>query len=46
MIEELRDILSAGGRHIAYFPDDLWNDKPALNKIKLEMSTKTNPFLP
>jgi biofilm PGA synthesis lipoprotein PgaB len=46
LLEELRDILSAGGRHLAYYPDDLWKDKPALNKIKLEMSTKTNPFLP
>jgi len=46
LIEELRDILSAGGRHIAYSPDDLWKDKPALNRMKLEMSTKTNPFMP
>jgi len=46
LIEEMRDILSAGGRHLAYCPDDLWKDKPALNKIKLEMSTRTNPFLP
>jgi biofilm PGA synthesis lipoprotein PgaB len=46
VFEELRDILSAGGRHIAYYPDDFWTDSPALGKIKLEMSTRTYPFLP
>ena len=46
LIEELRDILSSGGKHIAYYPDDLWKDRPALNKIKLQISTKTYPFLP
>ncbi len=46
VLEELRDILSAGGRHIAYYPDDFWTDRPAIGKIKLEMSTRTYPFLP
>ena len=45
LLEELRDILSAGGRHIAYYPDDLWVDRPTLKAIKLEMSTQNYPFM-
>ncbi|MCE5312942.1 MAG: poly-beta-1,6-N-acetyl-D-glucosamine N-deacetylase PgaB [Nitrospiraceae bacterium] len=43
---ELRAILQSGGLHLAYYPDDYTIDKPGLNIIKLEMSTKTFPFLP
>lgn len=46
LLEEFRDILSSGGRHIAYYPDNFWEDKPALKKIRLEMSTRTYPYLP
>ncbi len=46
VLEELRDILSEGGRHIAYYPDDFRVDKPALREMRLEMSTRTYPFLP
>lgn len=46
LLEELRDVLSAGGRHLAYYPDNYREDRPVLNKIKLEMSTKTYPFIP
>lgn len=46
VLEEMRDILSSGGRHLAYYPDNYLEDKPALNKIKLEMSTKSYPFIP
>ncbi len=42
----LRDILAAGGRHLAYYPDNLWEDQPPLQLIKLEMSTKNYPFTP
>lgn len=45
LLEELRDILSAGGRHIAYYPDDLWADRPSLKVMKLEMSTQSYPFM-
>jgi biofilm PGA synthesis lipoprotein PgaB len=45
LLEELRDILSAGGRHIAYYPDDLWTDRPGLKVMKLEMSTQSYPFM-
>jgi biofilm PGA synthesis lipoprotein PgaB len=46
LLRELKDILSSGGRHLAYYPDNVWEDRPALNTIKLEMSTKTYPFIP
>jgi biofilm PGA synthesis lipoprotein PgaB len=46
LLEELRDILSSGGSHLAYYPDDYREDKPAISKIKLEMSTKSYPFIP
>ena len=45
LLEELRDILSSGGRHIAYYPDDLWADRPKLKIMKLEMSTQNYPFM-
>ncbi len=46
VLEEMRDVLSSGGNHLAYYPDNFWEDKPALNKIKLEMSTRSYPFIP
>ncbi len=45
LLEELRDILVGGGRHIAYYPDNLWLDRPRLDVLKLEMSTESYPFL-
>jgi len=45
ILEELRDILASGGKHIAYYPDDLWIDRPKLGVIKLEMSTNSYPFI-
>jgi biofilm PGA synthesis lipoprotein PgaB len=45
ILEEIRDILASGGRHIAYYPDNVWEDKPVLKTIKLEMSTEGFPFL-
>jgi len=45
LLEEMKDILSAGGRHIAYYPDNFWIDRPVLKVIKLEMSTKSYPFI-
>ncbi len=44
LLEELRNILAAGGKHIAYYPDDLWEEKPLLETIRLEMSARTLPF--
>lgn len=46
LLEEMRDVLASGGRHLAYYPDNVWKDRPALKTIKLEMSSKTYPFIP
>jgi biofilm PGA synthesis lipoprotein PgaB len=46
LLSEMREILSTGGRHLAYYPDNVWEDRPLLDAIKLEMSTKTYPFMP
>jgi biofilm PGA synthesis lipoprotein PgaB len=46
VLEEMRDVLSSGGSHLAYYPDSYREDRPALNKIKLEMSTRSYPFIP
>jgi hypothetical protein len=46
ILEELRDILSSGGRHLAYYPDDFRVEKPGIEILKLEMSTQSDPFLP
>jgi biofilm PGA synthesis lipoprotein PgaB len=46
LLGEIRDILTSGGKHLAYYPDDFWSNKPSLKKIKLEMSTQTYPFMP
>jgi poly-beta-1,6-N-acetyl-D-glucosamine N-deacetylase len=44
LLEEMRDILSQGGIHLAYYPDDLWINKPNLETVRLEMSRQTYPF--
>ncbi|MEW6602107.1 MAG: poly-beta-1,6-N-acetyl-D-glucosamine N-deacetylase PgaB [Nitrospirota bacterium] len=46
LLEQLRDVLSAGGRHLAYYPDSYREDRPARDRIKLELSTKIYPFIP
>ena len=46
LLGEIQDILAAGGRHVAYYPDNFWLNKPTLKKIKLAMSTKIYPFVP
>ena len=46
LLREMRDIISSGGRHIAYYPDNFWEDRPTLAKIKLEMSSRDYPFMP
>jgi poly-beta-1,6-N-acetyl-D-glucosamine N-deacetylase len=40
LLEEMRTVLAAGIRHLAYYPDNLWQSKPDLNIIKKEMSTR------
>jgi biofilm PGA synthesis lipoprotein PgaB len=46
IIKGIRQILAAGGQHVAYYPDNLWENKPRLDVMKLEMSTRKFPFMP
>ncbi len=46
LCEQLREVLASGGRHLAYYPDNFWQDRPSLKTIKIEMSTETFPFAP
>jgi biofilm PGA synthesis lipoprotein PgaB len=43
LLKEMRSILSAGGRHIAYYPDNLWENGPDIDIVNLEMSDRTVP---
>ena len=45
LLSEIREILASGGRHLAYYPDNCFEDRPRLKKIRLEFSTKVFPFL-
>ena len=45
LLAEIRDILASGARHLAYYPDNCFEDRPRLKKIRLEFSTKVFPFL-
>jgi poly-beta-1,6-N-acetyl-D-glucosamine N-deacetylase len=44
LLEEMRDILSQGGIHLAYYPDNLWVNRPNLETVRLEMSRHIYPF--
>jgi biofilm PGA synthesis lipoprotein PgaB len=46
LLHEIRTIFSAGGKHIAYYPDNFLVGKPAIDKMKLEMSTRTYHLIP
>jgi len=41
IVQEMRAVLSNGGRHLAYYPDNVWEKQPDINRIWLEMSTQT-----
>jgi biofilm PGA synthesis lipoprotein PgaB len=46
LLEEIRDLLSAGARNIAYYPDNPTLERPGLETMGLEMSTENYPFMP
>ena len=46
LLHEIRTIFSSGGRHIAYYPDNFLVEKPAIDKMRLEMSTRTYHLIP
>lgn len=41
LLREMKVLLSAGGRHLAYYPDNLWEKRPLIDVIQYEMSTQT-----
>jgi biofilm PGA synthesis lipoprotein PgaB len=43
LLREMRTALAAGIRHLAYYPDNLWEGEPAVNIVRLEMSTRNTP---
>lgn len=43
LLKEIRTLLAAGGRHVAYYPDNLWKNRPDLSTMALEMSTRNLP---
>lgn len=42
LLREMRTVLAAGVRHVAYYPDNLWDTRPG-DTITREMSTRTEP---
>ena len=46
LLHEIRTIFSSGGKHIAYYPDNFLVGKPTIDKMRLEMSTRTYHLIP
>jgi len=40
----LRELVAAGARHLAYYPDDFTIDQPRADEIRLMMSTEDFPY--
>jgi poly-beta-1,6-N-acetyl-D-glucosamine N-deacetylase len=43
LLKQMRAVTAAGIRHLAYYPDDLWQKKPTLEIVAREMSTRSRP---
>ncbi len=41
--KEMRTVLAAFARHLAYYPDNFWENVPDLNTARLEMSSRGLP---
>ena len=41
LLRQMRTGLAAGIRHLAYYPDDVLQDRPRRDRTKLEMSTRS-----
>ncbi|MFQ5328644.1 MAG: poly-beta-1,6-N-acetyl-D-glucosamine N-deacetylase PgaB [Thermodesulfobacteriota bacterium] len=46
LLEEIRNLLAAGARNIAYYPDNPALERPGIETMGLEMSTENYPFMP
>ncbi len=42
----LRVLVQAGAKHVAYYPDNLFDDCPKLTEIREAVSTEAFPFIP
>jgi len=41
--QQMRTVLSSGGIHLAYYPDQVFLNKPAISSVKMEMSLNGIP---
>ena len=41
LLEQMEIVLATGVRHIAYYPDNFWEKKPDIDRLRLEMSIST-----
>jgi poly-beta-1,6-N-acetyl-D-glucosamine N-deacetylase len=44
VLKQMRAVLAAGIRHLAYYPDNVWQDKPDSATVSQEMSTRSRPL--
>lgn len=43
LLDEMRTLLAAGARHLAFYPDNVWQDRPEQQLVRQEMSTRAEP---
>jgi poly-beta-1,6-N-acetyl-D-glucosamine N-deacetylase len=43
LLKQMRAVTASGIRHLAYYPDDLWQKRPDLEIVAREMSTRSRP---
>lgn len=41
LLEQMEIVLATGIRHIAYYPDNFWEKKPDIDRLRFEMSIST-----
>ena len=46
LVKEIRTLEENGVRHIGYYPDNVFENRPGLKDIKMEMSIRDFPFVP
>jgi poly-beta-1,6-N-acetyl-D-glucosamine N-deacetylase len=43
LLKQMRAVTASGIRHLAYYPDDIWQGRPDLEIVAREMSTRSRP---
>ncbi len=46
LLKEMRVLEANGARHLAYYPDNVFENQPDVDMIRLEMSTRGFPYMP